>query len=70
MPGRRAGSGVGKYNDESPKQISKRFNFITKTIHFSSLLLLFIYGPKLQTSETPSCNMEHRDKGQRGKKAS
>ena len=26
MPGRRAGSGVGKYNAESPKQDSKRFN--------------------------------------------
>ena len=26
MPGRRAGSGVGKYNAKSPKQGSKRFN--------------------------------------------
>ena len=37
MSGRRAGSGVGKYNAESPKQGSKRFNSITKTIHFAHL---------------------------------
>ena len=37
MLGRRAASGVGKYNAESPKQGSKRFNSITKTIHFAHL---------------------------------
>ena len=31
---------VGKYNAESPKQRSKRFTFIKKTIHFSHLGLL------------------------------
>ena len=43
MPGRRAGSAVGKNNAESPKQGSKRLNFITKTIHFAHLVLLFMY---------------------------
>ena len=43
MLGRRAGSGVGKYNAESPKQSSKRFNSIMKTIHFAHLGILFIY---------------------------
>ena len=42
----RAGSGVGKYNAKTPKQDSKRFNFITKTIHFAHLGILFIYGPQ------------------------
>ena len=43
MPGRRAGSGVGKYNAESPKQSSKRFNSITNTIHLAHLVILIIY---------------------------
>ena len=43
MPGQRARSGVGKYNAESPKQGSKRFNFIMKTTHFAYLGILFIY---------------------------
>ena len=43
MPGRRAGPGVGKYNAESPKQDSKRFNSITKTNHFPFLGISFIY---------------------------
>ena len=50
MPGRRAGSlhCVGKYNAESPKQDSKRFNSITKTIiHFAHLGILLIYEPEL-----------------------
>ena len=42
MAGRWAGSGVGKYNNESPKQGSKRFNSIT--IHFAHLGIIFIYG--------------------------
>ena len=42
MAGRWAGSGVGKYNNESPKQGSKRFNCIT--IHFAHLGIIFIYG--------------------------
>ena len=42
MPGCRAGLGVGKYNAESPKKASKRFNFITKTIHFAHPGILFI----------------------------
>ena len=44
MTGRRAGSGVGKYNAESSKQGSKRFNSITKTIHFAHLGILLIYA--------------------------
>ena len=44
MPGRRAGSGVGKYNTESPKKESKRFNSVKKTIHFAHLCILFIYA--------------------------
>ena len=44
--GRRAGSFVGRYNAENPKQDSKRFNSITKTIHFAYLGLLFIYEAK------------------------
>ena len=43
MLGRGAGSGVGKYIAESPKQGSKRFNSITKTIQFAHLAILFIY---------------------------
>ena len=43
MRGRRTGSGDGKCIAESPKQNSKRFNFITKTIHFAHLVVLFIY---------------------------
>ena len=43
MPGLRAGSGVGKYNAYSLKQPRKRFNFITKKIHFAHLGILFIY---------------------------
>ena len=44
MLGRRAGSGVGysTYIVESPKQGSKRLNFITKTIHFAHLLLYYL----------------------------
>ena len=34
---------VGKYNAESPKKSSKRFNSITKTIYFAHLVILFIY---------------------------
>ena len=33
-----------KYNAESPKQGRKRFNSIVKTINFSYLPFLFIYG--------------------------
>ena len=44
MTGWRAGSCFGKYIAESPKQDSKRFNSITKTIHFAHLGILFIYG--------------------------
>ena len=43
MLGRCSGSGVGKYNAESPKQGSKKFNSTTKTIHFAHLVILFIY---------------------------
>ena len=39
-----AGSDVGKYNAKSAKQDSEKFNFITKTIHFAHLDILFIYG--------------------------
>ena len=35
--GQQNGSGGGKYNAGSPKQGSKRFNSITKTIHFAHL---------------------------------
>ena len=44
MTGRRAGSGVGKHNAESPKQGSRRFDSITNTIHFAHLGIFFIYG--------------------------
>ena len=47
MPFRREGSGVGKYKAKRPKQGSKRFNFITRTIHFAHLGILFIYVPFL-----------------------
>ena len=47
MLSRRAGPGVGKYNAESPKQGSKRFNSITKTIHFAHLGIIFIYARNL-----------------------
>ena len=43
LPGWRAKSGVGNYNDQSPKQGSIRFNSLTKTIHFAHLGILFIY---------------------------
>ena len=36
--------GVGEYNAESPKQGSKRFNSISKKVHFAHLGILFIYG--------------------------
>ena len=39
MPGR-----AGKYNGKTPKEGSKRFNFVTKTSHFAHLDILFIYG--------------------------
>ena len=37
-------SGVGKYNAAIPKQGSKSFNFISKTIHLAHLGVLFIYA--------------------------
>ena len=43
MPHRRAGSDVGKYVAESPKQGSKWFNSVAKMIHFAHLDILFIY---------------------------
>ena len=48
MLGRRAASGVGKYNAESPKQGSKRFNSITKTIHFAHLVIWVTASTELQ----------------------
>ena len=47
MPGRLPGSGVGKHNAKSTKQGSKRFNSITKRIHFAHLGILFIYARDL-----------------------
>ena len=44
MSGRDAELGVGQYIAESPKQGSKKFNSITKAIHFAHLVILFIYG--------------------------
>ena len=44
MPGRRTGSGVGKYNAKIPNQGSKRFNSVTKTIYFAHVGILFIFG--------------------------
>ena len=49
MPGRLAGSSVHKYNAESPNQGRKRFNSITKTIHFAHLGILFIYTTLAET---------------------
>ena len=46
MLGRWVGSGVGKYNAKSPRQGSKRFNSITKTIHFARL---FYYSSMTHT---------------------
>ena len=43
MLGRRAWSGIGKYNAKSTKQGSKGFNSISKTIHFAHISILFIY---------------------------
>ena len=42
MPDRQAGTGFSKYSAESPKQDSKRFNSITKTIHSAHLGILCI----------------------------
>ena len=42
MPGQHAGSDVGKHNAERPKQAGKRFNSITKTIHFAHLQLYYL----------------------------
>ena len=53
MPGWRAGSGIGKYNAESPKQDSKRFNSMTKTIHFAHLVILFIFANTTQDKKSP-----------------
>ena len=65
MPFRREGSAVGKYNAKSLKQGSKRFNFITRTIHFAHLGILFIYVPFLlqnyaicMHSSGEDCNLE------------
>ena len=44
MLGWRTGSGVGKCKAESPKHGIKRFNYITKTILFADLVILFIYS--------------------------
>ena len=64
MPGWWAGLGVGKYNAESSKQGSKRFNFITKTIHFAHLCILFIYAwpssPEITAAMLPLGKFEER----------
>ena len=48
MPGRQAGSPiavyVGVHNAKSPKQGRKRFNSIVKTIHFSYLPIIYLWG--------------------------
>ena len=62
MPGRRAGSGVGKCNAESPKQGSKRFKFIMKTIHCAHLGVLFIYDLGVQFQGTMSPVLTARPK--------
>ena len=41
MSGRDAELGVGQYIAESPKQGSKRYNSITKTIHFAHLVTVY-----------------------------
>ena len=52
MLGHRAGSGVGKYIVESPKQDSERFNSGMKTIHFGpSRYIIYL---KLYTSSPSS----------------
>ena len=42
MPGGRAGSGVGKYNAESPQLGNKRFNSIMKKISAGNSLIGFL----------------------------
>ena len=43
--GRRAGSVVSKHSAKSPKQSSKRFNSITKKIHFAHLgIIIYLWG--------------------------
>ena len=56
QPGRRAGSGVGWYIVESPKQVRKRFSSITKTIHFAHLVILFIYSMHMHNTHTTCCH--------------
>ena len=51
MPGRLAGSGVGLYIAESPKQGNKMFNSISKTIHFAHLVILYIYVYSVEGAE-------------------
>ena len=41
---RAAKSGAEKYNTESPRQSSERFNSNSETIHFANLGILFVYG--------------------------
>ena len=41
MSGRDAELNVGQYIAESPKQGSKRYNSITKTIHFAHLVTVY-----------------------------
>ena len=43
MPDWQAGSCVDKYNAESPKQDSKRFNSITKRIYISDLGIIYLW---------------------------
>ena len=63
MRGRRAGSGVGKYEytEERPKQSRKRFNCITKTIHFAHLSILFTYG--LHPEQAPGLIISPKENG-------
>ena len=59
MPGRRAGLGVGKYNAESLKQGSKRFNSILQTIHFAHLGIIFYYSMQYGKEEYNSHALVH-----------
>ena len=64
MLGRRAGSGVGKYKDESPKQGSKRFNSQVRRntlptwVYYVAILRTHqIYPSKFDVNHPPYCTV-------------
>ena len=60
---------AGKYNAKTPKQDSKRFNFITKTIHFAHLGTVYclsmvqrIHKPRTSREVIPLTAKENKNK--------